>query len=110
MRKLVIALCIGAAPIIYVSGQASAAELTPVYKAPPAQVVEPPPQGPTRYYSDYGWFSGSWPYGWYGGYGPFADCNGSRCYIGPPPDGGRRHFGQYYYGPTGGYYRGWANN
>jgi hypothetical protein len=106
MRKLVIALCLGAAPIIYVSGQASAAELTSTYKARGTQVVELPPQGPTRYYSDYGWFWGSWSYGPYGGYGPFADCNGSRCYVGPPLEG-RRHFGQYYYGPTGGYYRGW---
>lgn len=109
MRKLLIALCLGAVSICDVGGQASAAELAPVYKAPPSQAVEPAPQGPTRYYSDYGWFGGSWPYGWYGGYGPFADCNGARCYKGPPPDG-RRHFGQYYYGWTGGYYRGWATN
>jgi hypothetical protein len=111
MRKPVIAVCLAAVSLIYVGGSANAADL--VYKAPPAPVAEPPPPGPSRYYSDYGLFYGGWLYGPSGGYGPFADCNGSRCYIGPPPgDGpyGRRRYGQYYYGPTGGYYRdGWYN-
>ena len=101
MRKGVIAVCLMVLSPICAGGSANAADL--VYKAPPAAVVAPPPPGPSRYYADYGWFWGGWPYGPDGGYGPFYDCNGSRCYIGPP---GRRHYGQYYYGPTGGYYRG----
>jgi len=108
MRRVVIALCLGMVLPIYVGASANAADM--VYKAPPAPrapVAEPLPPGPSRYYADYGWFSGGWPYGPDGGYGPFSDCNGTRCYIGRP---GRRHYGQYYYGPTGGYYRGgWYN-
>jgi hypothetical protein len=111
MGKLVIALCVAALSLIYVDGSATAADM--VYKAPPAPVAAPPPPGPTRYYSDYGWFYGGWDYGPVGGYGPFADCNGTRCYVGPPSDYGpygRRRFGQYYYGVSGGYYRGgWYN-
>jgi hypothetical protein len=112
MRKPVIALCLAAVSLIYVGGSANAADM--VYKAPPAPVAEPPPPGPARYYSDYGLFFGGWGYGSLGGYGPFADCNGSRCYIGPPASADvgytkvRRHYGQYYYGISGGYYRdGW---
>jgi hypothetical protein len=111
MGKPVVALCLAAVSLIYVGGSANAADL--VYKAPRAAVAEPPPPGPARYYSDYGLFFGGWGYGPSGGYGPFADCNGSRCYIGPPSgDGsyGRRRYGQYYYGLSGGYYRdGWYN-
>ena len=107
MRNPVIALCLGAVSLICVGGSANAADM--VYKAPPAAVVdEPPAPGPSRYYSDYRLFGELWT-----GYGPFYDCNGGRCYVGPPsPDGrsARRHFGQYYYGSTGGYYRGgWDN-
>ena len=113
MRKLVIALWLAAISFVYAGGYATAADMAPVYKAPPAAVAEPPPPGPTRYYSDYGLFYGGWLYGSSGGYGPFADCNGSRCYVGPPPaygSSGRRHYGQYYYGVSGGYYRdGWYN-
>ncbi len=103
MRKRIIALCLAAVSLIYVGGSANAADL--VYKAPPAPVAEPPPPGPSRYYSDYRLFGELWT-----GYGPFYDCNGGRCYIGPPSPDGRHRYGQYYYGSTGGYYRdGWYN-
>ena len=101
MARLVTALCLVSLVTIYAGSPAGAADMRPVYKAPPAQVAEPMPPGPSRYYSDY------WNYGFWSGYGPFADCNGGRCYIGPPfqrGPHGRRQYGQYYYGPTGGYY------
>ena len=62
------------------------------------------------YYSDYGIFSG---------HGPYYDCNGQRCYIGPPYNWQKRgkHYhrvpGQYYYPAGGGWFgpgwplRGW---
>jgi len=100
MRKLAtMALCLAAASPIY-AGAASAADM--VYKAPPP-VYQAAPEAPRyhRYYWDYGWFTG---------YGPFLDCGGSRCYVAPVYQRGPRgrEFGQYYYGPTGGYFHGWA--
>lgn len=83
MRKLVIMFCLAAAALIYVAASTTAH---------------------AYYYNDYGFFNN--------GYGPYYDCNGQRCYIGPPYTY-RRHHGryyrvpdQYYYGPTGGYFHG----
>jgi len=101
MRKLVIALCLAAVSSIYMDRYALAADMSPVHKAQPAEVAQPLPPGPSRYYSDY------WNYGFWSGYGPFADCDGGRCYISVPyvhERHARRHYGQFYYGPTGGYY------
>ena len=113
MRKLVIALWLAAISFVYAGGSANGRRYYAVYKAPPAAVAEPPPPGPTRYYSDYGLFYGGWLYGSSGGYGPFADCNGSRCYIGPPPADGPLQPASLWpilLWPAGGYYRdGWYN-
>src|SRR5271165_5553144 len=63
----------------------------------------PAPKVATAYYYSDG--------GFYGGYGPYYDCNGYRCYIGPPYIRRRYHGhyyrvpGLYYYGPYGGYSR-----
>jgi len=91
MRKLLIALCLLATAPIYTA--AFAADLAVV---PRVHAVQPT-HGPAHYYADL------LPYA-VAGYGPFADCNGGRCYIGPPNVTYRRP-GQYYYGGYGGYYR-----
>ena len=82
MRKLVVTLSLAAAGLIY------------------AASVNAQP-----YYNDGYWI---W---WLNGFGPYYDCSGHRCYIGPPYSY-RRHRGpnyygprQYYYGPNGGYAR-----
>ena len=89
MRKLVITLALLAATLIYAAG---------------------PTTAHAEYYSDYGIFSR---------YGPYYDCNGQRCYIGPPyawQKHGKRYYrvpGQYYYPAGGGWFgpgwplRGW---
>ncbi len=85
MRKLVIMFCLAAAALTYVA------------TATTAQAY---------YYSDFG-------FGFYGSYGPYYDCNGFRCYIGPPYTYRRYHGryyrvpGRYYYGQGGGYFHGW---
>jgi hypothetical protein len=101
MRKLAIALCLATVSPVYLGGYANAADM--VYKAP-APVMAPAPAPAQRSSSYY------WDYGWFTGYGPFLDCGGGRCYVGPVYQRGPRgrQFGQYYYGPTGGYYHGWA--
>jgi|HubBroStandDraft_5_1064220.scaffolds.fasta_scaffold1132980_1 hypothetical protein len=84
MRKLVITFCLAAAALMYVAASTTAQA--------------------AYYYGDYWGF---------GGYGPFQDCNGQRCYIGPPYT--YRHYhghyyavpGVYYYGQGGGYYHVW---
>lgn len=83
MHRLVITLCLTAATLLYVASATTAQ---------------------AYYYGDYWGF---------GSYGPYADCNGQRCYVGPPYTYRRNHGryyavpGIYYYGPTGGYYRTW---
>jgi len=110
MRKLVIALSVAAAiPLVYVGGSANAADMS--YKAPPpAREAEPAPapRGPSHYYVDWWWWDW-WPAPG-NGYGPYAECDGGRCYIGPPytNEGRRREYGQYYYGWKGGYSHDWA--
>jgi hypothetical protein len=74
--------------------------ITAVIYAATATVAQP-------YYSDNQLFSG---------FGPYADCNGQRCYVGPPYTYRRYHGhyyrvpGVYYYGANGGYFHGWSNN
>jgi hypothetical protein len=88
MRKLVIMFCLAAAALIYVGASTTAHAY--------------------YYYNDYGFFNN--------GYGPYYDCNGQRCYIGPPYTYRRHHGryyrvpGQYFYGPTGGYFHGYPYN
>ena len=84
MRKQLIMLWLAAATLICASASASA----------------------QTYYSNGYWFGGGW-------YGPYRDCNGSRCYLGPPYVY-RRYQGRrvyvptpYYYGYGGGYYHGY---
>jgi len=89
MRKLVVTLSLVAAALI-AEGSFTAAH--------------------AQYYSDYGLFSS---------YGPYYDCNGQRCYIGPPYTWQKRHGryyrvpGQYYYPAGNGWFgpgwplRGW---
>jgi hypothetical protein len=61
---------------------------------------------PSSAKADY--YGGFW-YGLFGLYGPYYDCNGSRCYMGPPytyerHNGHlRRVPGLYYYPPYSGY-------
>lgn len=98
MRKLALALCMTVVPLVYAGTPANAADM--VYKAPPAAVAEPARPGPSHYYPD--WYD----WGFHSGYGPFADCNGTRCYVGPPTN---RRYGTYYYGPRGGYYRDYSH-
>jgi hypothetical protein len=102
MQRLIIAVGVAAVSLTYLGGYASAADM--VYKAPPAAAVAPPPE--RAHASNY-----FWDYGWFTGYGPYDTCaGGARCYVGPPVERnarGRVQFGQYYYGPTGGYYHGW---
>jgi hypothetical protein len=94
-------ICTAAVSIIGFTPVASAADLK--INAPPVHAAAACPE--SRYYSDL------LPYPFSGGYGPFCDCNGGRCYVGPPPSyqqASRRNygFGQYYYGRYGGYYSG----
>jgi hypothetical protein len=85
MRKLAIMLCLTAFAMICVAASTTAE---------------------AYYYNDY------WP-GFFSGYGPYYDCNGYRCYIGPPYTYRRyrgRYYaspGLYYYPPYSGYSRGW---
>lgn len=107
MRKQLMALCLATVSSICAGGYANAGDYGPIYRStPPITAPMPPPQGSyPHYYADYWWFTS-----WFSSYGPFYDCAGSRCYIGPPTERdarGRRHYGQYFYGSGGGYDRGW---
>ena len=83
MRKLVSTFCLAAITLIYAANFATAE---------------------ARYYGDYGIFSA---------FGPYYDCNGQRCYIGPPYTWEKRHGryyrvpGRYYYPASSGFAPGW---
>jgi hypothetical protein len=106
MRKLSIALFLASVSPIFAGGYANAGDFGPIYRSTPA-VAAPVPasrEGYPHYYWDHAWFLE-----WFSAYGPFYDCAGSRCYIGPPTERdarGRRHYGQYFYGSGGGYNHG----
>jgi hypothetical protein len=94
MRKVFLS-AVGVLALVGVAAPALAADMAVKVRAAPV-VTEQYASGPARYYYD-GYY-----YYWAPGYGPYYDCNGSRCYG--DRIGYRYGGGQFYYGPTGGYY------